>query len=100
MAIHFIENPENLPVVMHMDDNRANNHVSNLRWGTHKDNVNDAFRKGRMKGQYSNFTKEQVIDIRRKYSPFKYTRRMLAEEYGVTHAIISSIVDKITYYPL
>lgn len=30
--------------VLHWDDNRDNNHVSNLRWGDVKDNVRDAIR--------------------------------------------------------
>ena len=38
VAIHFIENPDNLPVVDHIDRNKSNNHVSNLRWSTHLDN--------------------------------------------------------------
>ena len=32
VAIHYIPNPLNLPEVDHIDRNRTNNHVSNLRW--------------------------------------------------------------------
>jgi len=32
VAIHYILNPMNLPEVDHIDRNRTNNHVSNLRW--------------------------------------------------------------------
>lgn len=35
-----------LPVVRHLDDNRENNHWSNLAWGTQHDNVMDAVRNG------------------------------------------------------
>lgn len=39
VAMHFIENPENKPMVDHIDRNRANNHVSNLRWASNSENA-------------------------------------------------------------
>ena len=36
VAILYIPNPHNLPVVMHLDNNPLNNRVSNLKWGTYK----------------------------------------------------------------
>lgn len=47
VAEAYIPNPNNLPVVMHKDDSPKNNHVSNLKWGTHKDNTWDSIIKGR-----------------------------------------------------
>lgn len=38
VALHFIENPENKPYVDHIDRDRTNNHVSNLRWATNSEN--------------------------------------------------------------
>lgn len=38
VASTFIPNPDNLPVVMHIDNDPLHNHVSNLRWGTYKEN--------------------------------------------------------------
>ena len=38
VAMTFIPNPNNLPQVDHIDGNRYNNHVSNLRWVTAMEN--------------------------------------------------------------
>lgn len=53
VALAFIPNPRNLPLVLHADDDVTNNRVSNLRWGTHKDNTRDMMNKGRNRNQFS-----------------------------------------------
>ena len=58
VAQEFIPNPNNYPVVMHIDDDRLNNHVSNLKWGTYSENVQQSVKEGtfgRMKNQYEIF---------------------------------------------
>ena len=40
MAIQYIPNPDNKPIVNHIDGNRQNNTIKNLEWATHKENSN------------------------------------------------------------
>ena len=44
LAMAFIPNPYNYEVVRHLDDNKDNNCLTNLKWGTIKENVQDAIR--------------------------------------------------------
>jgi hypothetical protein len=41
VADAFIPNPENKPVIDHIDRDPSNNHISNLRWATFKENANN-----------------------------------------------------------
>ena len=40
VAINFIDNPLEKPCVNHIDENKTNNHHSNLEWVTYKENMN------------------------------------------------------------
>lgn len=43
VAEAFIENPDNLPEVNHLDGNKQNNNASNLAWVTHQQNVQHCY---------------------------------------------------------
>jgi hypothetical protein len=47
VAETFIPNPDRLPCVLHRNDNRLDNNVENLYWGTKSDNLFDAYRNGK-----------------------------------------------------
>lgn len=62
VAENFIPNPNNFPHVMHLDEDRHNNTLSNLKWGTAKENTNAPLHKARLsaamatkRGKLNNF---------------------------------------------
>lgn len=55
VAEAFIPNPKKYPEVRHIDGDPNNNEVTNLCWGTHADNINDA----KQHGTFHEFTKEE-----------------------------------------
>lgn len=79
VASAFIPNTNNLPCVLHKDDNPGNPHKDNLFWGTHRDNMSDMVSKGRScKGEEqrdARLTEDQVRYIR----SFQYRRGLFQE---------------------
>lgn len=65
ISLTFIENPNNLPCVNHIDENKDNNAVSNLEWCTNKYNSNYGTATNRtaakVKKSVIQLTKEQTI---------------------------------------
>lgn len=98
IAQTFIPNTENKAEVNHKNGNKTDNNINNLEWVTHQENVQHAFALGLAKprrGEKNNksiLTEKQVIEIRKKFYPRKYTRLMLAKEYGVSPATIKDVI--------
>jgi len=46
VAGYFVPNPDNLPIVLHKDNDKQHYYASNLCWGTYGDNMEDAIQDG------------------------------------------------------
>lgn len=60
LAETFIPNPNDYPIVRHLDDNASNNSLDNLAWGTYKDNTKDSIRNGSFQFHYHTFTEDEL----------------------------------------
>lgn len=93
--------PENKPEVAHGDGNTINNHVSNLRWATLKENQADRVlhgvdNRGERNGQCI-LTEEIVKKARELWIPYKFTVCMVAEKLGVSKRALNCALSGHTW---
>lgn len=99
VAENYLPNPNNLPQVNHINGIKTDNRVENLEWCTNMQNVHHAIENGLfsyVKGIVK-LNKEQVKQIRLKYKPNIYTRKMLAKEFNVSFNTIKDILSQRTW---
>ena len=110
VAEAFLPNPDNLPIVMHLDDNKLNPHVSNLKWSNQSENISEAYRKGRLcpkkgkdnhmfgkvgeKAHNSKLSDKDRPDIIKGYMA-GVKRKDLALRYNVTKVRIHQIIKNL-----
>ena len=63
LARHFIPNPDNLPCVDHIDRNKTNNSIENLRWVSSSDNNRNKDRYRLQPREYLNTAPNDVTEI-------------------------------------
>lgn len=64
VAMAFIENPNDYSCVDHIDTDKTNNRVDNLRWCNHKSNSNNPKTIESMKRFFANLSQEQISSLR------------------------------------
>ena len=98
VAINFINNPLEKPCVNHMDENKTNNHYSNLEWCTYKENNNHA-RNLKLypilkseKSPKSKLCLNDVLNIRKYCSNNIKERKEFAKKYNVSQRTIYDVL--------
>lgn len=87
MGKAFLSNCEDLPVVRHLDDIPSNNEITNLAWGTQKDNMRDCMENGHWRG----FSKED----RQKANKDRIVPVMVIDTRTGTKKCYSSLNDAV-----
>lgn len=81
-------------ITRHLCGNRICINSEHLKFGTRNENSIDAIEHG---SKVAKLTKEQVLEIREKYTTGKFTYVKLAEEYKCDQTNIGSIIRKETW---
>jgi hypothetical protein len=98
VAIAFVLNPLFLPLVMHKDNDKANNNYSNLKWGTYSMNLKQSYddetrsKKGE-KHQFAKVTDEIVRRIRKS----SLSLRELGRIYDINASTVGYIKRRDTW---
>ena len=95
VAIAHIPNPENKPLVMHLDNNPQNNHFSNLKWGTQSENMQQMVAENRSGSLFKSGKDNIVYKITPrtgpKFTTFEIFWVRLLKQMGFSTVFISKI---------
>lgn len=101
VARAFLGAREDGAEVCHVNGVRADNRLSNLRWGTHQENIDDRDRHGTTaRGEKlwtAKLTADKVREIRKLYAGGNVDQGELAKRFGVNRQNISMIVTRSTW---
>jgi hypothetical protein len=99
----YVPNPDNKPIVNHIDGNKLNNHYSNLEWVTDRENKDHAMENGLYPNGEKNgrniLSEQEIIDIRNTYKKRdkNITIKSLSLKYNVSKGCIFNIIHYRTW---
>lgn len=82
LGIHFIPNPNDYPIVGHINDNRKNNCLSNLEWCTYNKNLDCAYENGCRDGLHRPVI---AIDTNTGIAKYYISIRRLGDDLNMRH---------------
>ena len=110
VALAYVENPNNLETVNHIDGDKTNNHYSNLEWMNRSDQLQHAYDLGLKKPMrglnhsVAKATVEQVLYIRERYDNHKGSLygffAKLSRETGLSQTLVTRIARRKTYFDI
>jgi hypothetical protein len=80
VATHYIPNPENKPLINHIDNNGLHNWESNLEWVTHAENMIHAQKQGRLFNSQSKGGK--AAGMKAKAAAHIKAQRLIGQYFG------------------
>ena len=104
VALTFLPNPNNLAQVNHKDSNKLNNHVSNLEWVSHADNMKHSWRVGTHvsprgeRAHHAKLNSTQIAEIQKRFAD-GHGGPAIAKDFGITATHAYRIRDNLHWKP-
>lgn len=97
----FIPNPNNKPIINHIDNNSLNNNIENLEWCTNEENLKHSARQGRLNRGENNarsiLKEHEVLNIRNNPPRTLEQKIIIAKKYGIKVNSLRAIIRGVNW---